>query len=262
MILLTGTAALLVLVMLYPYLPGEYDPLAVPLSTMAQLVGLIGLLLVPVGIVWLISGRAGIASVIVMTLVVLVATLFAWLTSGLLLGALTLAAWAVALSRWVPRLKERRFAPVVPLCLVVLPPIALLVQLLMRAPMTEFSRNSVIANSGEIVGDIERHRAQYGRYPDSLTAVNKDYQPYAAGIEQYHYVQRGNSYSVFFAQPRFLLDDFGAREYVMYDPRDEHMMPSHAVWVLLWSQDRIRAQQGWYAMGDAGSPHWKYFLFD
>ena len=34
---------------LYPFLPGGYDSLAMPLSTMAQAFGLLGLLLVPVG---------------------------------------------------------------------------------------------------------------------------------------------------------------------------------------------------------------------
>jgi len=39
--------------MLLPFLPGQYDSLAVPLSMMAQLFGIVGLLLVPLGVVWI-----------------------------------------------------------------------------------------------------------------------------------------------------------------------------------------------------------------
>ena len=35
-----------------PFLPGRYDPVAVPLSMMAPLFGRVGLLLVPRGILW------------------------------------------------------------------------------------------------------------------------------------------------------------------------------------------------------------------
>jgi hypothetical protein len=39
--------------MFLPFLPGEYDGLAVTLSTMSQLFGMTGLLLVPLGAIWL-----------------------------------------------------------------------------------------------------------------------------------------------------------------------------------------------------------------
>jgi len=39
--------------MLLPFLPGRYDSVAVPLSMMVQLFGIVGLLLVPLGVVWL-----------------------------------------------------------------------------------------------------------------------------------------------------------------------------------------------------------------
>jgi hypothetical protein len=41
------------LIMAYRFLPGAYDRLAVPLSLMVQVFGLVGLLLVPVGGLWL-----------------------------------------------------------------------------------------------------------------------------------------------------------------------------------------------------------------
>jgi len=44
---IAGLTALLTLCMLLPFLPGRYCSLAVPLSMMAQLFGVVGLLLVP-----------------------------------------------------------------------------------------------------------------------------------------------------------------------------------------------------------------------
>jgi hypothetical protein len=52
--LIIGIATLLVLCMVYPFLPGGYDRLAVPLSTMAQVFGVVGLALVPGGLLWLL----------------------------------------------------------------------------------------------------------------------------------------------------------------------------------------------------------------
>lgn len=40
--------------MFYPFWPGPYDRMAVPLSGMVQVLGFAGLLLVPVGVAWLI----------------------------------------------------------------------------------------------------------------------------------------------------------------------------------------------------------------
>lgn len=51
---IVGLTGLIVLCTFYPFLPGEYDPLATSLSAMAQTVALAGLLVLPVGIAWLI----------------------------------------------------------------------------------------------------------------------------------------------------------------------------------------------------------------
>ena len=64
-----------------------------------------------------------------------------------------------------------------------------------------------------------------------------------------------------FEQPRFLLDRFGTREWVVYNPRDQHRAYSHIAW-LLPSPDVAEPNQGWYASGRTDHPHWMYFLFD
>ncbi len=40
--------------MFYPFMPGTYDRMAIPLSGIIQVMGLAGLLLVPIGMVWLV----------------------------------------------------------------------------------------------------------------------------------------------------------------------------------------------------------------
>jgi hypothetical protein len=125
-----------------------------------------------------------------------------------------------------------------------------------------FSRNCAIAQSAELIREIEAHRASQGRYPSSLLAINQDFHTSVVGIEQYHYAANGDAYNLVFEQPRFLFHDIGAREFVVYNPLDEHVLASHVYWILIWSPEELAENQGWFAVHDAGSPHWKYFLFD
>jgi len=56
--------------------------------------------------------------------------------------------------------------------------------------------------------------------------------------------------------------DFGVREIVMYNRLDEHVMVSHAAWILAGAPGQLQARQGWHSSHDASSPHWKLFWFD
>ena len=49
-----GITTLVTLCVVYPFLPGQYDSLAMPLSIMAQFSAVVGLLFVPIGILWLV----------------------------------------------------------------------------------------------------------------------------------------------------------------------------------------------------------------
>ena len=52
---MAGIITLVALCIFYPFFPGEYDGLAVTLSAMSQLLGIVGLLLVPIGIAGLFN---------------------------------------------------------------------------------------------------------------------------------------------------------------------------------------------------------------
>jgi hypothetical protein len=166
----------------------------------------------------------------------------------------------------MPRLKRLKraecsgFHPA-PVYLVCLPMLALAAQLALVAPMTRASRDRAIANASAFIDDIEQYHARHGRYPASLQAQNRDYYPDVVGVERYIYVPQGDSYNLSFEQPRFLLDRFGTREWVVYNPRDEHRVYSHTAW-LLPPPEVAEPSQGWYASGETGYAHWMYFLFD
>jgi hypothetical protein len=271
--------------MIYPFLPGGYDGLAVPISTMVQLFGAAGLLLVPMGALWLVDearARAqkkrnlhhpyrgyyfAIACLITASIVATAVSLFVGLGISLALGVLALALWFYAVSRLLPKLKRLKKAEAenlnpAPLYLIIIPLAALLFQAVFAAPLTEFSRNHAITNSNEFIVDIEAYHDEYGHYPVSLAAMWKDYYPDVVGIEKFHYSPFGESYNFFFEQPRFLFDNLGTREWVVYNPHDEQRMFSHTAWFLLLTPEELERSQGWYAVLDAKVPHWKYFWFD
>jgi hypothetical protein len=273
-----GITILIGLCILLPFLPGEhdamvsYDPLAVALSTTVQLFGVLGLLLVPVGIFWLVFKNKAyyfvIASLIIFSLITAFIFLFTYFASNRFMAILILALWLYGIYKIKPKLKllkkteTKKFNPA-PLYLIFIPLFTLIMPLVLAAPVTDWSRNRAIANSSELIGHIEDYHRQYGRFPTSLLAQHKDYDPGVIGVEKYHYSPHGDSYNLFFEQPRFLLDNPGTREWVVYNPHDERRIYSHTSWILLVSPEELeRGGQGWYAVNNTEFPHWKYFWFD
>lgn len=244
--------------------------MAMPLSTMVQVFSLVGLPLALVGLLWLMLPKYrfafAIAAAAAGTFAALILALFATLSVGNSFGILILAVCGYVLFGLIKKVKRLKnaegsgFSPV-PLYLVLLPVLVFVFQMALAAPMIDYSRNRAISNASEFIGDIEEYSAEHGQYPPSLQAQNKDYYPDVVGVEKYYYASQGNSYNLSFEQPRFLLDDFGVREWVVYNPLNEHRVYSHTAW-LLPSSEQTEPAQGWYAFGDTGVPYWKYFLFD
>lgn len=277
---MTGMTALMVLCAVYPFFPGGHDPLAVPLSIAAQLCGATGLLLVPIGILWLVTDlrwgstpsagrrrRFQVAALIVAALGALAVSLLLSAAVGFAAGsiALALSSWVVA--RCVARLTRSSHphagsVDLTPFYLVLVPVTTVVLLSWLAAPVTKYSRNRAIANSEELITALERHRRVHGRYPSSLHAVWPDYSPSVVGVERFHYAPNADAYDLVFEQPTLLFDNIGTREFVVYNKSDQHVMPSHAAWILTYSRDGLAGRQGWYAVHDASSPHWKYFWFD
>src|SRR5690606_28024588 len=124
---LSGVSVLAALCILYPFLPGEYDRLALGLSTTVQAAGVAGLLFVPTGGLWLVyelqklSTRKSepavqpsrdyffaFAAVASSLLVAVFASLAAAVSAGFSPGPLTLAACTYLISRAISGLKRLR----------------------------------------------------------------------------------------------------------------------------------------------------------
>jgi len=278
-----GAAILLIIrCMLLPFFPGAYDGLAVTLSVMSQLFGMVGLLLVPLGAIWLVhdlrrhATKAGarppqdlgywlaLASIGASTIVAAVVSLSAFVNVGFSLGFGLIALWTYCLVRLVAKVRatgRMQVRPIssVPVYLVVLPVVAAIFRIAVVDSASEFSRNRAIANSAPLINDIERYREGHGHYPQSLLSVWKDYKPSVIGVSQYHYEPNGDAYNLYFEH---LSGALGTREFVMYNRRDEHEMTSHAMDLLLLAPRDLDARRGYYAVHNASRPHWKRFLFD
>jgi len=269
-----AVTACIMLFTLLPFLPGRYDSLAVPLSVMAQLIGIAGLLLVPVGVLWLDAGHRrshagkhyalGIATLIVSSVVWFVASVAAAAFGGLSFGLIALVLGSYALVRVRPKLKALEeagpeLAKRVALYLIVVPIALFALQRATVGRLVEFSRSRAIQNSERLIADIEAYRVVHGRYPSSLQSVNTDYSPGLIGIRRYCYEPHGDAYNLFFEQFAIPLD---AREFVVYNPRDQQVVTSHDMDLLLYSGQQLERRRGYYAVHEAMYPHWKYFWFD
>lgn len=267
--LLIVLTALIALGIAYPFLSGDYDRLALPISTMIQVFGLVGLALVPVGVLWLLIPKYkfgfAITSLIIGIFVTLIISLFATLSVGKSFGVLTILLLSFCIILLIPKIKSLKFNRVnkrnwLPVYLIYLPVFTLLLQLTIANPLTQLSRNRAIENANRFIRHIEEYHIHQGQYPLTLQAQNKDYYPDVVGVEKYLYAPYRKGYNLSFEQPRFLLDKFGTREWVVYNPLDENRVYSHTAWLL--PSEQAEPSQGWYASGETGHHHWKYFLFD
>jgi hypothetical protein len=272
---IVAAAAFIVFCTALPFLPGRYDSLAAPLSMMSQLFGVVGLLLVPVGVLWIVAehwsrlarsrGVFAYIALIAVSLVWAIVSLGAFLDS-LTLGVGVIALWAYVVTRVFSRLRALRGAPprsatAMALYLVLVPIAVTLAQRALDGPLTDFSRSRAIRNSAALIADIERHRIANGRYPLSIVSVNKDYWPSVIGIRNYQYEPHGDAYNLFFEQITLQL---GTVEVVMYNPLDQQVMTSHAMDVLQLTPEQLQLDRsrGHNAVHNARQPHWKYFWFD
>jgi hypothetical protein len=269
--------------LLYPFLPGTYDGMAVTLSAMAQLVGMTGILLVPLGAIWLahdflrtrsanagtvppnrVSYWLGWASLGAATLVVIIVSLGAIIDNHQSAGVVVLTLWAYCASRLAAGLRARRAAKsatlsAAPVYLVVLPTLAAALTFTVIAPASESSRNRAIDASARLIADIERYRDAHGHYPVSLQSLWDDYRPPVIGIERYRYEPNGDSYNLYFEHFAVALDQ---KEIVMYNPHGNQDFSSHNTDLLLLSPGQITAQRGHAPAHNASRARWKYFLFD
>ena len=255
-----------------PFAPGGYDSLAVPLAVMAWVLGRVGLLLVPIGLLWLWAlSRDGIArprwlirlSTGTSVLILVVITVIAFAASGSLLLATGTAAVATLLVAGAAHRMRRHPATRVPRmarALIAVAPIQVLAaQTMLVDAVAARARARVIGNAVPLIEEIERYRTRRGTYPESLFAIWGDYKPSIVGVERYHYERSGDGYNVIFREPSL---DFGMRRFVVYNPLDRQRVTVHETDRLLLDEAGLDADNAGYTVVRAlPQAHWKLFLF-
>ncbi|HYJ86760.1 MAG TPA: hypothetical protein VEW46_11935 [Pyrinomonadaceae bacterium] len=272
-LLIISAIAVVILCTLLPFLPGPYDPLALPLSMMARVAGFFSLLFAPIGVLWMASRYSrvlaakqhtlAVAALSVLSLVWATVSLAAFALGSLLLALLCLALGVYVVVSVKPRLKGLKMAPTSTaapaLYFLVVPVAVFLLQQVVLEPAVQFSRNRAMNNSAQLISDIQQYRAARGHYPPSLLSVNKDYKPGVIGIEKFHYEPSGDAFNLLFEQPASPL---GTQEFVVYNPRGEQTATSHAMDILQYTPQTLERARGYYAMHDVPHTRWKYFWFD
>ena len=272
---IVGAIALLLLFTFLPFFPGRYDGLAIPLSSMAQVGTMLGLLLVPCGLLWIagdrlqrLAQRRIIFPALALGASSLVSAgvfLAALAQSGFALGFAVLISWFVVLSRVLRWFRQRESTPQIrnalPFYLAIVPVVVAVLQFALLGRAVEFSRNRAIQNSAPLIEAIEQYRVNNGRYPTSLHSVAQDYHPGVIGVDRYRYEPHGEAYNLFFEQ---FSDRIGTQEFVVYNPLDQHVMTVHAADLLEMTPQQLALDRsrGYYAVNFAPQPHWKYFWFD
>ena len=266
---------------LLPFLPGSYDNNAVALSEMAHMFGIVGLLLVPVGLLWIGAERSSrlaqkghafpLFALIASTLVWASLCLAAIMHSGLVLAFAVVLIWLLVVRKAWARFRQgaspaRSSASLarssaIPFYLIAVPIAVALLQWALVDRAIEMSRNRAIANSAPLIAAIEEYRNKNGRYPTSLLAEHPDIRPQVMGIREYRYEPHGAAYNLVFEQFNYR---FGMREFVVYNPLDEHVMTAHTIDILEMTPEQLIVERtrGHYSRHDLPQAHWKYFWFD
>ena len=267
---ISAAIAVLTFCTLLPFFPGGYDPLAIPVSAMAFVTAVLGLVLVPSALLLIAANYSPALAQrrYAISRLAVIASVFVWggafivgLVQSYVLGFVVLVLCIFTTTTTWTRLRTTRGFRVLPYYLVAVPIVTVLLQFTFIKYGVEYSRNRAIRNSASLIAAIEQHRTAQGRYPTSLQSVHPDIRPDVIGISEYRYEARGDSYNLFFEQYTFHI---GIREFVMYNPKDEHVMTSHALDLLQLTPAELAVEhtRGHNFLGDTPHRHWKYFWFD
>ena len=270
-----GLVILIIAIFIFlPYFPGDYDEVVVTFSIMAQMLGMAGLLLVPIGIIWLlyehiqkrknvgssekVAHRFALVTAIIGCFVGLVVAIGAFINSTVL-AIITLLLCFVLNRIWFRHMKATSGYNYIPLYLILIPIVVVGIRIAFIQQATTFSRDRAIQNTKQLIHDIEVYHDKNGHYPVSLLSLHEDYEPDVRGIKRYYYEPFGEAYNIYFEQFATALD---IKEIVMYNKLDQHEFSSHNSDLLQLTLLQIEQQRGYVKKYDLLHEHWKYFWFD
>jgi hypothetical protein len=234
------------------------------LSTIAQLIGFLGLVLVPVGILWLIQETKkltgattlfnnwsngyyfAITALFFSVIFLLFLGLALLVSTGISAAVIWLVLLGIGLYKIIPAIKRlkqpsQKAFNSAPLYLLSLPIIAFTLRSFLISPASEYSRNYAIEKGQQVISAIENYYSQNGNYPESIDYLYFNPKPSVMGIDEFHYERNGDAYNLYFVQWQHL----GAtREVVMFNKDDEHNVKGH------------------FASYNTKKPHWRYYWLD
>jgi hypothetical protein len=267
---IAGLTALLVGYRLLPFLPGDHDSFSVALAAVAGIASFASVLFVPIGASWLIVAArrphtgyyfaiaTGVVAMVIGSLILLMAFLNGLATGAAVLALELFAARSIVMAIRSTRAAGRPLHPA-PLYLVAVPVLAIALQLWLVPLVAERSRQRGIANSAQLIAEIEAFRSARGHYPVSLLALHQDYEPAVIGIRGYSYAPHGEGFNLYFENPP---SELGAREIVMFNARGEHFFTSHDSDLLRWTPEQVLSRRTYVERRDSPAANWKSFLFD
>jgi hypothetical protein len=261
-------AAILCLVMVFPYLPGRFDASAATFSFVVQVASYLSLLMVPIGLAWMIiPRRSGVwhrLTLVVAGLVAFVITIAAVSVNQLIIGMM-LGVGIIILLRALYRSSRAEFDHAshkrnpIPFYLVSIPLILVTFRATVLPSAASWSRDRAVQSSATLIAEIESFRQRRGHYPVSLQSLNPDFPTGIVGIERFHYEPNGEAYNLFFVRPHIELD---AKEVVLFNPRDVHRFTSHEVDILQYDGEHLDRRRGDRRQTRLAHSHWISFLFD
>jgi hypothetical protein len=282
---ITVICILAILFIFLPYFPGDYDHLAVMISGIVQIAGFTSLPLAPIGLLWLRheivqrkkaqngagkSVRFAIGAMVVLSLTVIISSFAAIGGIGSFRGSMALGISLpiffvyITVTAIIPGIRKMKSVPAqklsfIPLYLVIIPIVVVGLRCALIAPAVNYSTNQAIEHSFELIQDLEEYYSENGQYPVSFQGLWKDYYPNVRGIEKYVYEPNGEAYNLFFEQ---FPSDLFAREIVMYNKLDEHIIRSHPSFIFRLTPEEFARYRGYFAELQLPQQHWKYYLFD
>lgn len=274
--LIIAVIAICIVVIFLPYMEGEYDPLAVVLSSIFQFANFASLLLIPVGLIWCIMDlvkrerspipkhRAylGKTALVVMVIIILFASLGAF-ASGSRFSAIVVLLLGIYLFMKIPQkrkhieLTTKGSYDVTPYYFIFIPLAVFSVRSLFLETAKNKSTTFVIKQSEQLIQEIEAYNKINEHYPVSLQSTVEDYHPSIIGISRFQYELNGSAYNLYFEQPS---DMVGTQEIVMYNKMDEHDMTVHNQDILRITPGNII--RGYHKVANLSQKHWKVFYFD
>ncbi|MEJ7738153.1 MAG: hypothetical protein WKF97_12060 [Chitinophagaceae bacterium] len=280
---LTGINVLFILIILLPFLPGPSNNLVIALSIFGQSAGFFGLLLAPVGMIWILaearernreapdwrtSYYLAISTLVIITAICLILVIAAFVNFGIIAGLPGLIPIAFGLQRAVRELKklrdnaQRRWNSI-PFYLLTIPLIAFVSRVYLVAPLSDYSRDFAIQRSQRLITSIEDYKIKEGQYPESIKDLEARHlktisSPFIMGIRPFRYNKINDHYSISFSQ---WLELGSLEEIVLYDKNDirNNLEGPYAIYDYKFDLCRV---QGASASHDTGYDHWRYYLVD